>query len=241
MGCWTPPFGNPQVSLRYPDWPNSSPLRGWSFGAVGESASACALATAAAPPPLRGGGFAPLPPKVPHWGKFADHARTRMVPRPKRLLRQRLRKSNAEAPAAQRRGVRLAPSRELRPKAAPARPPGGIPKGAQPSLASLCLLSAGQIVGARRGLSASKGKIKNYENVKKIKNPFPSNQKEKGVKGGRLSPPKTRKHTLRCAFLRRSTKFAILCRGEINRTDRVAASFFHPRKKGVMRKWIRIK
>ena len=26
MGCWTPPFGNPQVSLRYPDWPNSSPL-----------------------------------------------------------------------------------------------------------------------------------------------------------------------------------------------------------------------
>ena len=36
VGCWTPPFGNPQVSLRYPDWPNSSPLRGWSFGAVGE-------------------------------------------------------------------------------------------------------------------------------------------------------------------------------------------------------------
>ena len=36
MGCWTPPFGNPQVSLARSPWPNSSPLRGWSFGAVGE-------------------------------------------------------------------------------------------------------------------------------------------------------------------------------------------------------------
>ena len=43
---------------------------------------------------------------------------------------------------------------------------GGIPKGAQPSLASLCLLSAGQKVGARRGLSASKGKIKNLRKDK---------------------------------------------------------------------------
>ncbi len=48
---------------------------------------------------------------------------------------------------------------------------GGIPKGAQPSLASLCLLSAGQKVGARRGLSASKEKVKNFKNVKRVKKP----------------------------------------------------------------------
>ena len=91
-GVLDAPFGNPQVSLRYPDWPNSSPLRGWSFGAVGESASACALATAAAPPPLRLG-LRPLAPHVPQRGKSAGHARMRMVPRSTRLLRQRLRKS----------------------------------------------------------------------------------------------------------------------------------------------------
>ncbi len=49
---------------------------------------------------------------------------------------------------------------------------GGIPKGAQPSLASLCLLSAGQKVGARRGLSASKEKVKNFKNVKRVKKAF---------------------------------------------------------------------
>ncbi len=113
-GAGRPPLETPKSSLARPSRPNSSPLRGWSFGAVGESASACALATAAAPPPLRGGGFAPWPPAfpvrkslpvmrvwglrplapcVPQRGKFADHARQRMVPRPKRLLRQRLRKS----------------------------------------------------------------------------------------------------------------------------------------------------
>ena len=32
---------------------------------LGKAASACALATAAAPPPLRGGGCAPLPPRFP--------------------------------------------------------------------------------------------------------------------------------------------------------------------------------
>ena len=62
-GAGRPPLETPKSSLARQTWPNSSPLRGWSFGAVGESASACALATAAAPPPLRGGGFAPLPPR----------------------------------------------------------------------------------------------------------------------------------------------------------------------------------
>ena len=55
---------------------------------------------------------------------------------------------------------------------------GGIPKGAQPSLASLCLLSAGQKVGARRGLSASKGKSKNLkEEGKEGKKPSSLRQK----------------------------------------------------------------
>ena len=56
---------------------------------------------------------------------------------------------------------------------------GGIPKGAQPSLASLCLLSAGQKVGAParpakcpEGVSASKEKVKNFKNVKRVKKAF---------------------------------------------------------------------
>ena len=148
MGCWTPPFGNPQVSLRYPDWPNSSPLRGWSFGAVGESASACALATTAAPPPLRLGASPPCPLRSPKGkvcrsrapvgaalpgplrspkGKLADHARQRMVPRPIRLA------SNApanlpEAPAAQRLGVPSLSSRGCA-EGTLARPQRGNPKG----------------------------------------------------------------------------------------------------------------
>ena len=169
MGCWTPPFGNPQVSLRYPDWPNSSPLRGWSFGAVGEGRervrarhgrrTSTASGLGAAPP-----GPLPFPlgnvcrSCAPAHGTASE---TAFAATPSQIC--------AEAPAAQRLGVPSLPSRELRAKHAPARPPGGIPKGAQPSLASLCLLSAGQKVGARRGLSASKGKVKFSENVKRIK------------------------------------------------------------------------
>ena len=41
---------------------------------LGKAASACALATIAAPPPLRGGGLRPLAPKVPHWETSAGHA-----------------------------------------------------------------------------------------------------------------------------------------------------------------------
>ena len=82
---------------------------------LGKAASACALASAAAPPPLRGGGCAPLPPKVPRWEtsdeKFADHARQRMVPRPKRLLQATPPQICAEAPAAKRLGVPSLPSR----------------------------------------------------------------------------------------------------------------------------------
>ena len=114
-GAGRPPLETPKSSLARSPWPNSSPLRGWSFGAVGEGRErvrarlGCRTSTASF------GGFAPLPPKVPHWETFAcharllgasppcphvpqreksaAHARQRMGPRPKRLLRQRLRKS----------------------------------------------------------------------------------------------------------------------------------------------------
>ena len=91
-GAGRPPLETPKsrCAIRIGRTPRR--LRGWSFGAVGESASACALATTAAPPPLRGGGCAPLPPRsplgnvcrsslgasppcVPRWGTFAGHAR----------------------------------------------------------------------------------------------------------------------------------------------------------------------
>ena len=172
---------------------------------LGKAASACALAPAAAPPPLRFGGLRPLAPCVPRWGTFARHAR---LP-PAFPVGERLPIMRASAWDHVRNGFcgnafanlsgsscreaarsSVTPLARLCRRHSSATASGGIPKGAQPSLASLCLLSAGQKVGARRGLSASKGKIKNYENVKKIKNPFPSNQKEKGVKGGALAPQK---------------------------------------------------
>ena len=108
---WKPP------SPRWRGRPGRTPRR-FAAGAsvpLGKAASACALASISAPPPLRVGGFAPLPPKVPqrgkfagharrwglrplapkvpHWETFACHARTRMGQRPKRLLRRSPRKS----------------------------------------------------------------------------------------------------------------------------------------------------
>ena len=154
---------------------------------LGKAASACALATAAAPPPLRVWGLTPpLPPRfgrrflapcVPQREKSADHARRRMGQRPKRLLQQRLRKSPGSSCREAARSS-VTPLARLWPQATLARPQGGIPKGAQPSLASLCLLSAGQKVGARRGLSASKGKSKNLkEEGKEGKKPSSLRQK----------------------------------------------------------------
>ena len=58
---WKPP------SLRWRGRPGRTPRR-FAAGAsvpLGKAASACALATIAAPPPLRVGGFAPLPPTFP--------------------------------------------------------------------------------------------------------------------------------------------------------------------------------
>ena len=73
-GAGRPPLETPKsrCAIRIGRTPRR--LRGWSFGAVGESASAYALATIAAPPPLRGGGWRPLAPHVSRWGTFAGHA-----------------------------------------------------------------------------------------------------------------------------------------------------------------------
>ena len=126
-GAGRPPLETPKsrCAIRIGRTPRR--LRGWSFGAVGESASACALATAAAPPPLRLGASPPCP-----------HVPKRESPPIMRASAwYRVRYGfcgNApanlpEAPAAQRLGVPSLPSRELRAKHAPARPQRGIPKG----------------------------------------------------------------------------------------------------------------
>ena len=156
---WKPP------SPRWRGNPGRTPRR-FAAGAsvpLGKAASACALASAAAPPPLRVGGLRPLAPRVPRWGTSAGHARLlgASPPCPRVLADVSLspafpvRKSppimrerawdrvrngfagNAfanlpEAPAAKRLGVPSLPSRELRPKAAPARPQGESQRGRSP-------------------------------------------------------------------------------------------------------------
>ena len=90
----SPPCGSPDQSgvLDAPLWkpPSLAALSGLAellaacaAGAsvpLGKAASACALATIAAPPPLRLGASPPGPPRS-QTGTFACHARRRMVPR----------------------------------------------------------------------------------------------------------------------------------------------------------------
>ena len=129
-------------------------LRGWSFGAVGEGRERMRARHGRRTSTASFGGFAPWPPTfskgkrspvtrlfwglrplapcVPRWGTFADHARTRMG-RPKNQDKQATPSQIcAEAPAAKRLGVPSLPSRELRAKHAPARPPGGTCRGEAP-------------------------------------------------------------------------------------------------------------
>ena len=150
-GAGRPPLETPKSRCAIRDWPNSSPLRGWSFGAVGESASACALAPRL--PHLHRfgvGGFAPLPAaRFAKWGTFCrscapahwDNVRNGFCGEAFANL------SGSSCREAARSSVTSLA--RLWPKAhSSATASGGIPKGAQPSLASLCLLSAGQKVGA---------------------------------------------------------------------------------------------
>ena len=126
------------------------------------------------------GGFAPLPPRFPAG---------RRLPVMRECAWYRVRNGFCGNAFASLRGssCRAAARSSVTPLAriaaegrASATASGGIPKGAQPSLASLCLLSAGQKVGARRGLSASKEKIIILIGVKRIeKSPPPPRRREK--------------------------------------------------------------
>ena len=180
-GAGRPPLETPKsrCAIRIGRTPRH--LRGWSFGAVGEGRERvrarhdCRTSTAS------GWGLCPLAPHVPRLGTFAGHARLGgCAPWPPAfpvgerppIMRvcawDNVRCGFCSEAYANLRGSScrnaarssVTPLARLWPQATLARPPGGIPKGAQPSLASLCLLSAGQKVGARRGLSASKGKVK---------------------------------------------------------------------------------
>ena len=170
---WKPP--SPRWRGKFGRTPRR--LRGWSFGAVGEGRERlrarhdCRTSTASG-----WGLHAPLPPAFPV-GEHLPVTRTcwscapwpaafpkgKSPPIMRASAWDRVRNGFAgnapanlpEAPAAQRLGVPSLSSRGCA-EGTLARPQGGIPKGAQPSLASLCLLSAGQKVGARRGPSASK-------------------------------------------------------------------------------------
>ena len=123
---------------------------------LGKAASACALAPAAAPPPLRLGAFAPLPPAFPK-GKSLPIMRASAWDNVRNgFCGQRPRKSPGSSCREAARSSVTPLARIAAAGRASATASGGIPKVAQPSLASLCLLSAGQKVGARRGLSASK-------------------------------------------------------------------------------------
>ena len=121
---------------------------------------------------------------------LAIPARMRLGPRPKRLLRRSLRKSSAEALRREAAAGSANPrfyslfwraNCGRRPRQRDRR--GGIPKGAQPSLASLCLLSAGQKVGAPARPERVEGKIINLKKGKgitkvlgKIKKAYPAAQ-----------------------------------------------------------------
>ena len=86
---WKPP------SPRWRGRPGRTPrrLRGWSFGAVGEGRERLRARHGRRTSTASFGGLRPLAPCVPQRGKFAGHARRRMVPRSFWLCGQRLRKS----------------------------------------------------------------------------------------------------------------------------------------------------
>ena len=122
---------------------------------------------------------------VPQQEKSAAHARTRMGPRPKRLLRRSLCKSHRSSSSEGARSSVTLLARIACEARASATARGGIPKGAQPSLASLCLLSAGQKVGAPRGLSASK---ESMINLKKHERDQESSQEKTSARSLRSAP-----------------------------------------------------
>ena len=151
------------MGLRYPDWPNSSPLARLELRCRwGKAASACALATAAAPPPLRLGASPPLPPRFPNGDVCRSCAHAHGTAPDKAFAATPSQISRKLLPR-KRLGVSVTPLARLCRRHSSATAEGESQRGRRPSLASLCLLSAGQKVGARRGLSASKGKNYNFK------------------------------------------------------------------------------
>ena len=144
MGCWTPPFGNPQVlagavnlaellaasrlELRC-RWGKRERVR----ARHGRRTSTASVLGAAPPGPLPfplgdvcpSCVFAPTFPK----GESLPIMRVCAWYRVRNGFCGNASANLAEAPAAKRLGVPSLPSRELRPKAAPARPQRGNPKG----------------------------------------------------------------------------------------------------------------
>ena len=186
MGCWTPPFGNPQVFAGAADL--AELLAACAAGAsvpLGKAASACALATAAAPPPLRGGGWRPLAPYVPKRGRLPvmracwglappcppRFPKGESLPIMRASAWYRVRNGFCGNAFANLRGSSsreaarssAVPSRELRPKAAPARPQGESQRGRSPLWPVFAYFLQEQKVGAPRGPSASKGESKNFK------------------------------------------------------------------------------
>ena len=159
-GAGRPPLETPKSSLARPFWPNSSPLARLELRCRWGKCERVRARHGRRTSTASGWGLAPPCPRVPQRGR---------LPIMRASAWDRVRFGFAGNAFANLRGSScreaarssVTPLARLWPQATLARPPaGGIPKGAQPSLASLCLLSAGQKVGARRGLSASKGKLK---------------------------------------------------------------------------------
>ena len=146
VGCWTPPFGNPQVlagavnlaellaasrlelrcrwgrpraRARSPRLPH---LHRFVWGLRPLAPQGFQTGKFAGRAPV--GGFGPPCPRVSQREKFADHARTRMVPRSLRLCGQRPRKSAGSSCREAARSS-VTPLARLWPQATLARPPVG--------------------------------------------------------------------------------------------------------------------
>ena len=166
-GAGRPPLETPKsrCAIRIGRTPRR--LRGWSFGAVGESRERVRARHGRRTSTASFGGFAPLPPCVPQRERLPVMRDMRMVPRPKRLLRRSLRKSPGSSCRAAARSS-VTPLARLWPQATLARPPAGeSQRGRSPLWPVFAYFLLAQKVGARRGLSASKGKIRNLRRHKR--------------------------------------------------------------------------
>ena len=185
MGCWTPPFGNPQVLAGAADL--AELLAACAAGASVPLGKARARARSPRWPHLHRfvWGLRPLAPCVPQGGKSACHARTRMVPRPIRLASNAF-ASLPEAPAATRLGVPSLPSRGCA-EGTLARPQWGNPKGGAAlfgqSLPTFCWSESGGPARPER----VEGQRKIFKKRRRRTNKFP-NRKAGGAEALKSAP-----------------------------------------------------